>query len=263
MLSGVFSARQVWFSNRRAKWRREEKLRSQRRDVDTAATGISNGLDVTGGGGGFGVTASRLHISSAAAGAGAPRGFSVNNCSMYPAPAVAAAAAAADPYRYHESVAVARYCTALNFRQNFQQVVRVIWHKVASPLYTDRSVAFASWRQCAPPSLICGSLGPRECASKRYPHLFIRFCRTRRCVQHTHTYTQTHTDYATPSVCWDASYSWKLPYRYHASAVFSSNINKHLVAGTEGPCRGTANYSWPQYSRDTTDRQLDEQTLTT
>jgi len=88
----------VWFSNRRAKWRREEKLRSQRREVDA---GVGSGLDVTAG---FGV-ASRLNISSATG----ATGFSANSCAgMYPTPTlvhqplVSVAAVAADPYRYHE-----------------------------------------------------------------------------------------------------------------------------------------------------------------
>ena len=34
--------------------------------------------------------------------------------------------------------------------KHIQQVVKVIWHKAASPPHTDGSVAFASWRQCAP-----------------------------------------------------------------------------------------------------------------
>jgi len=32
-----------------------------------------------------------------------------------------------------------------------EQVVKVIWHKTASPLQTDGSIVFARWRQCAFP----------------------------------------------------------------------------------------------------------------
>jgi len=33
---------------------------------------------------------------------------------------------------------------------HIQQVVKVIWHKTASPPQTDGSIVFAKWRQCAP-----------------------------------------------------------------------------------------------------------------
>ena len=35
-----------------------------------------------------------------------------------------------------------------------QQVVKVIWHKAASPPQMDGSVVFARWRQCTPRNLI-------------------------------------------------------------------------------------------------------------
>ena len=47
-------------------------------------------------------------------------------------------------------VIIADNMSAMHIRLYAQQVVKVIWHKAASPPHTDGSVVFTEWRQCAP-----------------------------------------------------------------------------------------------------------------
>jgi len=55
-----------------------------------------------------------------------------------------------------------RCCLMSNYFDHLlQQVVKVIWQEGPSPPYTDGSVVFARWRQCAP-HLVYDSLGPPE-----------------------------------------------------------------------------------------------------
>ena len=103
---------QVWFSNRRAKWRREEKLRTHRRDIESVGTG----LGICGGGGsvsgaGVGLGAAGRMASSVVNGAGGTGGFAAAANGVYhpsfvhqPLASMAAAAAVADQYRYPEYV---------------------------------------------------------------------------------------------------------------------------------------------------------------
>ena len=75
-------------------------------------------------------------------------------------------------------------------------MVEVIWHKVASPPRTDRSVIFAGWRQRDP---IHGFFGPHESAfqTKRRRDRSFSFCTAYRYVLDTRAHR--HTDHATPS----------------------------------------------------------------
>ena len=98
----------MWFSNRRAKWRREEKLRTHRRDIESVGTGLGG---VSGGGGGVGLGAAGRMSSSVVNGPAGTGGFAAAANGVYhaslvhqPLASMAAAAAVADQYRYPEYV---------------------------------------------------------------------------------------------------------------------------------------------------------------
>ena len=117
----LFSSLQVWFSNRRAKWRREEKLRTHRRDLESVGSGfgVSVGPGAGGGGGcagvGLGAAAGRIS-ASVVNGPGGTGGFAAAANGVYhaslvhqPLASMAAAAAVADQYRYPEYANIQYY----------------------------------------------------------------------------------------------------------------------------------------------------------
>ena len=65
-------------------------------------------------------------------------------------------------------------------------MVRVIWHKAASPPHTGGSMVFASWRQCAPHPTHA-SLGPSESTSQTAPRSVQPFLHSSRRRDHTRT----------------------------------------------------------------------------
>jgi len=89
----------VWFSNRRAKWRREEKLRNQRRGPESTSGSGSGGS-----GGGVGSSSSSAAAAAAAAAAATGRLNSINSGlnSMYPS-LTQPLASMAEPYRYNDA----------------------------------------------------------------------------------------------------------------------------------------------------------------
>ena len=52
--------------------------------------------------------------------------------------------------QHHTKNTTHTYSVYDDVQTSHEQVVKVIWHKSASPPHTDGSVVFARWRQCTP-----------------------------------------------------------------------------------------------------------------
>jgi len=71
-------------------------------------------------------------------------------------------------------------------------VVKVFWHKAASPPHTDRSVVFRRWRDSLHSSYSHGSLGPREPVPQRACRSIYRVLAGFTFVTNRHTQTMLY-----------------------------------------------------------------------
>ena len=69
--------------------------------------------------------------------------------------------------------------------------VTVATGSITAAAQIKRTIVCARWRQCAPPPLTRGYLGPHESAPYRQLDLFCRFCKCHGSYQHTDNATQS------------------------------------------------------------------------
>jgi len=149
-----------------------------------------------------------------------------------------------------------------------KQVVKVIWHKTASPLQTDGSIVFARWRQCAlmwahwshlantvELVLLLAHPSPQP---KRQINWFKRFCTARGRVSKgtlapPGEYDWTHASFSTPKsttqmanrsvqlflhISHQIFYNWP-PFPPNCPFPWG-NLNRHLTHDSLGPSESSA-----------------------
>jgi len=123
---------------------------------------------------------------------------------------------------------------------HFKQVVKVIWHKAASPPLTNGSVVFARWRQCAPPS----STPQLASAPCRHCALLSRFA---------FIYSRKYPDK-----------SWVGPFRPQNCSFTRGDLGPHLIHDSLLPLESTSRTEsrsvQPFCRTHSRDRQSDRQT---